>query len=477
MKIKRFVAKDIRSALNQVKATLGPDAVIMSNTKVAEGIEIVAAIDTEHNTKTTASEAQPAVKANAVKQSYRDTLLAEDEEEIKMSDSLQSLLKRQGQKTASKPPRENAAQDNFKANKARMIRSLANSVDGFAEPEPEKQDISLSELFQKADQRQAARKPAPASMATPETNSELKSIKAEMAELRSLLQHQVSGLMWQEMARSEPMRAYIVDRLSKMGIASEVADQIASFLPDGIEQNEAWDHALELLTSQISVTNNDIMRRGGVVALLGPTGVGKTTTVAKLAAHFAKKHGPDSVALVTTDTYRIGAHEQLQTYAKIIGCPCKVVRQPEELSDTLHQLRNRKLVLIDTAGVGQRDIRLAEQLDGLMKSANVKIRSYLVLQATSQRRVLMEAVQQFKRTALTGCILTKLDECMSLGEIISVAIQNALPIGYLTDGQRVPEDIKAASAQYLTEKATGLMDDRDFSHPYWFTDNARQPIY
>ncbi|WP_016956730.1 flagellar biosynthesis protein FlhF [Catenovulum agarivorans] len=466
MKIKRFVAKDIRSALNQVKATLGPDAVIMSNTKVPEGIEIVAAID-----------AEPAQQASQPVAAAPTAPVREEAEEIKMSDSLQSLLQRQSQPAPAYSREQNKRQEsdmqkNLRANKQRMMRSLAAAVD-----QDEMEDDWRNSPLLQASQPQTHAKPVQAQAQPESNNEELTSIKAEMAELRSLLQHQVSGLMWQEMARSEPIRAYIVDRMVKMGISSDVADQIASFLPSDIDQNEAWEHALDLLTNQINVTNNDIMRRGGVVALLGPTGVGKTTTVAKLAAHFAKKHGADSVALVTTDTYRIGAHEQLQTYAKIIGCPCKVVSHSEELADTLHQLRNRKLVLIDTAGVGQRDLRLAEQLDSLMKSTNVKIRSYLVLQATAQRRVLMEAVQQFKRISLSGCIFTKLDESMSLGEIISVAIQNALPIGYLTDGQRVPEDIKAASAQYLTDKAAGLMDERDFSHPYWFTDGARQPIY
>lgn len=466
MKIKRFVAKDIRSALNQVKATLGPDAVIMSNTKVPEGIELVAAIDAEP------AQAPSQPVAPAPKSAHP----REEAEEIKMSDSLQSLLQRQSQPAAysqgQNKRQENDMQKNLRANKQRMMRSLAAAVD-----HEEMEDDWRNSPLLKATKQEAQQNQAQQNAPVQTSNEELTSIKAEMAELRSLLQHQVSGLMWQEMARSEPIRAFIVDRMNKMGIASDVADQIASFLPSDIDQNEAWEHALDLLTNQINVTNNDIMRRGGVVALLGPTGVGKTTTVAKLAAHFAKKHGADSVALVTTDTYRIGAHEQLQTYAKIIGCPCKVVSHSEELADTLHQLRNRKLVLIDTAGVGQRDLRLAEQLDSLMKSTNVKIRSYLVLQATAQRRVLMEAVQQFKRISLSGCIFTKLDESMSLGEIISVAIQNALPIGYLTDGQRVPEDIKAASAQYLTDKAAGLLDERDFSHPYWFTDSARQPIY
>ena len=149
----------------------------------------------------------------------------------------------------------------------------------------------------------------------------------------------------------------------------------------------------EVLTAQLKISEDEILRQGGAVALLGPTGVGKTTTIAKLAARFAMKYGAEQVALITTDNYRIGAHEQLQTYGRIMGCPVRQVRDAEELANALYQFRHRRLVLIDTAGVGQRDIRLTEQLDTLVKNAKVRIRSYLVMSATSQRRVMQEAVE------------------------------------------------------------------------------------
>ncbi|MCU4674946.1 flagellar biosynthesis protein FlhF [Catenovulum sp. 2E275] len=470
MKIKRFVAKDIRAAMQEIKATLGPDAVIMSNTKIADGVEVVAAIDEPAPAKPKQQIENAAKPASFQRKPIKTPNFdPTTEEDVQVADSLQSLLMRQT------PPSFQQSQQAQKRHAAARAQKIVQAVES-TELEDES-NMDVWSFNEQKTQKNSKQTPANSLNTGQNTERELQSIKTEMAELRHLLKHQVSGLMWQEMARSEPTRAYIVDRLTQMGIAGQVAEQVAHFMPEDIADHQAWDSALELLSGQINVTNNDIMRRGGVVALVGPTGVGKTTTVAKLAAHFAKKHGADSVALVTTDSYRIGAHEQLQTYARIIGCPCKVVRHEDELAETLHQLRNRKLILIDTAGVGQRDIRLAEQLDGLMKSAHVKIRSYLVLQATAQQRVLMETVQQFKRTNLAGCIFTKLDECMSLGEIISVAIQNALPIGYLTDGQRVPEDIKAATAQYLIEKAAALMDENEFSHPHWFTESTRQPIY
>ena len=287
---------------------------------------------------------------------------------------------------------------------------------------------------------------------------EIDAMRNEMASIRRLLEHQVSGLMWQEMERREPMRAMMIKRLEKMGLSQELADQLACYIPEDVPANEAWPALLDLLSDQIITTKDSILETGGVVALLGPTGVGKTTTIAKLAARAAMEFGPDQIAMVTTDTFRIGAHEQLATYGRIMGCPVRVAKDAEELADILHQLRHRRLVLLDTAGMGQRDIRLSEQLDTLMQNSGSQIRSFLVLPSTAQRRVLHETIEHFRRIPLSGCVLTKLDESLSLGEVISVSIQHALPIAYLADGQRVPEDIKVATGNYLVARANELLE-------------------
>ncbi|MBC7002142.1 flagellar biosynthesis protein FlhF [Photobacterium sp. BZF1] len=287
---------------------------------------------------------------------------------------------------------------------------------------------------------------------------EIDAMRNEMASIRRLLEHQVSGLMWQEMERREPMRAMMIKRLEKMGLSQELSDQLACYIPEDVPANEAWPALLDLLSDQIITTKDSILETGGVVALLGPTGVGKTTTIAKLAARAAMEFGPDQIAMVTTDTFRIGAHEQLATYGRIMGCPVRVAKDAEELADILHQLRHRRLVLLDTAGMGQRDIRLSEQLDTLMQNSGSQIRSFLVLPSTAQRRVLHETIEHFRRIPLSGCVLTKLDESLSLGEVISVSIQHALPIAYLADGQRVPEDIKVATGNYLVARANELLE-------------------
>jgi flagellar biosynthesis protein FlhF len=197
------------------------------------------------------------------------------------------------------------------------------------------------------------------------------------------------------------------------------------------------------------------MDQGGVVALVGSTGVGKTTSVAKLAARYVLRHGQRHVALVTTDSYRIGAHEQLMTYGRLLGIPVQIASDHKELHSALNSLADKRLVLIDTAGMSQRDVRLSEQFATLADSG-IPIRTLLVLSATAHPSVLTETVEAFSSVDLEGAILTKLDEAAKLGGVLSTVINQQLPLMFVTDGQRVPEDMHLARAQNLVQKAAEL---------------------
>ncbi|MGY3932242.1 flagellar biosynthesis protein FlhF [Aeromonas encheleia] len=457
MKIKRFFAKDMRTALAEVKETLGPDAVIMSNKKVTGGVEIVAAVD--YQSQVPGPKDAPVRRqlndesvniSSAGKQMTRPAPPKEQNEYY--ADTLAALLARQQKLNPANPAASgNQSAGLVSANTA--PRTLAEQGQWGAAPEPVKP--------------KARPAPGPRPAQPAQRDQEMEGMRKEMASIRKLLEHQISGLMWQEVERREPMRALLIKELKKMGFDDAFADQLAGLIPEEMPIHQAMAQLAEVLTAQLKISEDDILRQGGAVALLGPTGVGKTTTIAKLAARFAMKYGAEQVALITTDNYRIGAHEQLQTYGRIMGCPVRQVRDAEELANALYQFRNRRLVLIDTAGVGQRDIRLTEQLDTLVKNAKVRIRSYLVMSATSQRRVMQEAVDHFRRIPLSGCILTKLDESLNLGEVINVCIQNALPISYITDGQRVPEDIQVANAALLVGAAMGSLE-RETEDPYFW---------
>lgn len=494
MKIKRFFAKDMRSALVEVKEELGVDAVIMSNKKVTGGVEIVAAIDSDQQRKPSAA-AGTVAPENQLSNHLSERNLDNDKVDIQKGGSMTrrfaNMLKQYSDNNGRKPePETNQAKDpepevdsltallrrqsKFQNQQAlnstsEMTKAIQHNP-GLASLIAEDKNIEVHKP--QLDPTRFERNRA----AEDKKNQELESMRDEMTSIRRLLEHQVSGLMWQEVERREPLRAMLIKRLVKMGLSDELADQLACYIPEDIPANEAWRSLLELLSDQIITTKDNILDTGGVVALLGPTGVGKTTTIAKLAARAAMDYGSSQVALITTDTYRIGAHEQLATYGRILGCPVRVVKDADELADTVYQLRHRKLILVDTAGMGQRDVRLSEQLDTLMQNSGAKIRSFLVLPATSQRKVLQETVEHFRRIPLSGCVLTKLDESLSLGELINVVIQNALPIAYIANGQRVPEDIVLAKPKYLVSRANELLEQesKQDTH-FWNSDEDGSP--
>lgn len=553
MKIKRYFAKDMKTALAEVKEELGAEAVIMSNKKVTGGIEIVAAVDSAdidpatpqpaaepisldfgqpQSSPTSRSLAEDSVslssKGRAPQQQSknvmrpaaapnrnrasafsdmlnhfepasasqpataekrtRPTYETRDEEHERLRQERQKL----GARAKKAYPRAGESQEfadnlsplgrealNWASNQAASKRSAKRDA---YQDNHRTSNTRRDEQYSKAEQirqelERSARRQAPAreplrpqkKSCAPPRDAELENMRNEMASIRELLEHQLSGLMRQEVERKEPLRAMLIERLEKMGFSTDVADQLAYYIPENTAAKEAWSTVLSILADQVLTVGKQKTESGGIIALLGPTGVGKTTTIAKLAARVAMEYGPDEVALVTTDTFRIGAHEQLATYGRIMGCPVKIAKNADELSDVLHQFRHRRFVLVDTAGMGQRDIRLQEQLDTLIENSGEHIQSYLVLPATAQRRVLQETIDQFKRIPLSGCVLSKLDESLSLGELISVTIQNALPIAYLADGQRVPEDLRLASGQYLVEKADDLLQQELEHSPHFLS--------
>lgn len=280
-------------------------------------------------------------------------------------------------------------------------------------------------------------------------------MRHEMHSLRGLLEQQLPGLAWGELARAHPLRARLVYNLKETGLSPVLARQIASEVNEGKQFDAAWREALANLAHRVQVTDDDILDKGGIISLVGPTGVGKTTTIAKLAARCVLRYGARHVALVTADNFRIGAHEQLRTYGRILGIPVQAAANGNELRDALHAFRDKRLVLIDTAGMGQRDQRLAEQ-GKMLQIDGFPIKNYLVLSATTQLAGLMEVAQAFQAIPLNGCILTKLDEATSLGGPLSVVIQQQLAVAYVSDGQRVPEDLRPARAHNLVSLSVNL---------------------
>ena len=282
-------------------------------------------------------------------------------------------------------------------------------------------------------------------------------MREEMKALRNMMENQLSGIAWHDMAQRRPQSRELLRRLMRMDLSPALCHQLTERVQDAEDGDEAWRKALYLLASELPMASEELLEGGGAVALVGPTGVGKTTTVAKLAARFVLKHGHRNLALVSTDSYRIGAREQLNTYARILDVPVHSAATPEELSAILNTLSGRRLVLIDTAGMSQRDVRLSERL-ALLKLDNRPVRTLLTLAATTQQSALEQAIHAFGEAEPEGCILTKVDESASLGGALSAIIHGGLPLAFFTDGQKVPEDIHLARAHNLVTRAATLAE-------------------
>ena len=285
-------------------------------------------------------------------------------------------------------------------------------------------------------------------------------MRDEIKQLRGMLENQLAHLAWGDLNHREPLHAGVMRRLSGMELDTALIERISAPTVHARDEAHAWQLALAELTTSLRVADEDVTDQGGVIALVGSTGVGKTTSVAKLAARYVLRHGQRHVALVTTDAYRIGAHEQLMTYGRLLGIPVQIASDHKELRSTLNSLADKRLVLIDTAGMSQRDVRLSEQFSTLADSG-IPIRSLLVLSATAHASVVDETVAAFSGVSLEGAILTKLDEAASLGGVLSTLVNQRLSLMFVTDGQRVPEDMQPARAENIVKKAAQLASGTD----------------
>lgn len=411
MKIKRFFAPDMRQAIRLVRDEQGPDAVILSTRSTAGGVEIVAAVDYDAEL-VNGMFGEPG-EASAAAPSSSAPVETETETEVEARDATP-------EPKPAKPTAATPIEADFPAATESPRPPTAKKV-----PRIEwTQDPTLSAM-----------------------QDELKS-------LRAILQDQVTRLATADYDRREPVRAEIVRRLVKCGFDEAVARGIAAATTDLATPADAWKEALFGLAKRLPVPATDPLEQSNVIALIGATGVGKTTTAAKLAARACLRYGSKSVALISTDDFRVGAQRQLASFGLLLGLPVRQARSAAELADQLSEFGHRRIVIVDTAGTGQRDVRLIEETRKLTAVADLQ--SYLVMSANVQREVMDEVVDAFGREHLAGCILTKLDEAARLGPALSTVLTHQLPIAFLSEGQRVPEDLRPARARDLVAQALAL---------------------
>jgi len=394
MNVRKFIAVTARDALHKVKELLGPDAIILSNRAIPGGVEImaVAAADMEMIVPSV-------VRAKPVDDDYT----------VRLSSEKGSVPARPRAAPYAPPP------------------LAPRPAPQFERPQAQSQN------------------PVKAEVVPLEVMDEIRS-------LRKMFEQHLAGVAWGESARTEPIKTEILRQMLDAGFSPRYARELLAALPRELNATQALAWVKSAADRSLLTINaeSDIVDRGGVYALVGPTGVGKTTTTAKLAARCVLRHGASKVALVTTDGYRIGAHEQLRIYGRILGVSVHLVKDADELKQTLLDLQHKHMVLVDTMGMSQRDRMVGEQL-AMFEDSNVK--RLLLLSATGRGDTLDDVVQAYNGPDIAGCILSKVDEASSLATALDVIIRHGLRLHYVSNGQRVPEDLHLPNRAYLLHRA------------------------
>ncbi len=456
MNVKRYFAPSARDALRALKEELGPDAIVLSNRAVDGGVEILAlpgeavgALQAANRAAAASARgvtpppATPA--APAPRPATTTTTTADSDFHVSLSGLAASAAR-----MASAP-------------KPVAPRQPAPTIRVFDPPRIETADYTMRTQDVRAAVASASVRAASAVAASAadefgnarvrelqETNARLMD---ELTGIRSMIERQLAGFAWGETRRHAPARAAAMGELLEAGFSSAIARKLAEAVNEDASRTEARAAVGAALDRMVRTcaSDEDVIDRGGVYALVGPTGVGKTTTTAKLAARCVVRHGANKLALITTDGYRIGAQEQLRIYGRILGVPVFPVRDAADLRQTLSGLRNKHMVLIDTMGMSQRDRMVADQ--AAMLSGAGPVRRLLLLNATARGDTLDDVVRAYAGPDLAGCILTKVDEAAALAPALDVAVRHALDIRYLTNGQRVPEDLHLPNRAYLLHRA------------------------
>lgn len=406
MKIKRYLDKDMRHVLRRVREDQGPDAVILSNRRVEDGIEVIAAIDYDEAL-------------------VHHALGTEPDQQSDLNGDMLAQIAEDDCTTTTTPATEIISAD-----------LVPNATD--------RNDQSLCD------------------------------VRDELHSLRGLLETQVSTLVWRDTTERSPLRAQMLRNLARLGIAPDIANNTVDKLEPVNDVKRLWHSPLSALAQSLPVTDNEILQEGGTYALIGPTGVGKTTTIAKIAASYAMQNGADEIGLISADSFRIGAKEHLMAFANIIGVKVYSASSSEELTDTLMRLSNKRLILIDTEGRSPRDRDLANRLAAYGNNEE-RVKFYLTLSAATQEAALDEAVRQFRQVPLEGCIVTKIDEAAQLGCIISTLIRHDLAAAWFCDGQRIPDDLFSAARKKMwlinqavecLELSQPRIDERTMSENY-----------
>lgn len=459
MNVKKFTAPTSREALRKVRESLGPDAVILSNRQIDGGVEILAlanddaaslAMPAPHSPM---ADPAPSLDLNTAVPSHHSRADARMEPRLESNFPTATPVRQEPspafQPTLPAQPVRRVVASN--SSFASATKAAAASVPAPA-PAPAKAGIDADQV--------AAMVAAAVDSAKQTAAAEMSGMMSEIRAMRGMMETQLAEISWGATQAREPQKAAVLREMLAAGFSASLARYLLDKMPAGRDAADSLRWIKTVLTRNLSAMANEdaLIDQGGVFALVGPTGVGKTTSTAKLAARCVMRHGPDKLALITTDAYRIGAHEQLRIYGKILGVMVHSVKDEADLRIALKELKNKHTVLIDTVGVSQRDQMVTEQVS-MLQGAGSDVKRLLCLNATATQETLNEVVRAYQGSGLAGCIMTKLDEAAAIGNVLDVVIRQKLNLFYVSNGQRVPEDLHLADPAYLIDRAFKLKRD------------------
>jgi flagellar biosynthesis protein FlhF len=419
-----------------VRDALGADAVILSSGRIGDEVEVIAAVDFE-------AVQQAASQAVDARPQARPQGAAQVAPQIYGAREVQAV-----------------ADERFTARAAAAAKPAPARVDVRVDDEDDA-DLPAARQPERTARRASSQiseelAPAFAAAPPPPSGSEAQAALAnEMKDMRRLLEAQLATLTWNDFQRRSPVQAAMHKELAQLGMTTDLAHSLVGKIPNDLNFSAARRFALATIARTVQVTGDRWLEKGGIVAFAGPAGAGKTTLLAKLAARWVMRHGPRRIAMISADSVRIGAHEQFHTLGRLLGVTTHNVFDVAELPELLYELRNCQFVMIDTAGTSPRDPELARQLR-LLSQMQASIETSLVLPASTQTGAIEEVVQRFALARPTSCCITKIDEAMNLGGMLSALIRHKLSAAYVSDGQRVPEDLAPARAHQLVSKAVEI---------------------
>lgn len=452
MNVSRFIGATARDAMRLVRHALGDSAMIVSNKTVDGGVEIIAVDEAQMTALEARPEAAPAASSQGAPQS------------VAQAGPPQTL--RQALQAASHPTAQTEAPRTAQPESQAMPQQTSRMSEMVlaaraAQPVPSAQSAQMA---QAATVRQVPAAPLqPTAGAAAPSVADMSAMPAgqevmgAIGALRGALENRIDGMLWGENLRRAPMGIAMFRELLGAGFSTALARALSERLPRDLDRDEALAWVRNELAGHLPVLDDDkgLLAGGGVFALVGPTGVGKTTTTAKLAARCVMKYGADRVAMLTTDGYRIGAHEQLLIYGRILGIPVLPAGDAQALQQALTELRGKHIVLIDTVGMSQRDQNVAEQA-AMLCAGGRPVRRLLLLNSAVHGDTLDEVAHAYRQDSagqLMGCIITKVDEATHLGAVLDTAIRHRLPVHYVCTGQKVPENMALPRPRELVDRA------------------------